>query len=75
MPQMRGERYKKKWKKQNYECKSCGRQFIAPQELSYRGCQKGITERVKHMLVSRVGIRDIFELEGIINFEKQNIYI
>ncbi len=54
-----------KRKKQNYECKSCGRQFIAPQELSYRGCQKGITERVKHMLVRRVGIRDIFELEGI----------
>ena len=51
--------------KQNYQCKTCQRQFIAQHELVYRGCQKGITERVKHMLVRRLGIRDIAELEGI----------
>ncbi len=54
-----------KLKKQNYHCTNCGRQFIAPHELRYRGCQKGIEERVKHMLVRKVGIRDIAELEGI----------
>ena len=54
-----------KQNKQNYRCNRCNRQFIAPHELSYRGCQKGIAERIKYMLVRRLGIRDIAELEGI----------
>ncbi|MDR2775059.1 MAG: IS1 family transposase, partial [Tannerella sp.] len=31
-------------KKQNYLCKTCGRQFIGDHALHYKGCPSGRTE-------------------------------
>ncbi len=52
-------------KKQNYLCKTCGRQFIGDHALKYKGCHSGINQKVRLMLVRGVGIRNISEIEGI----------
>ncbi len=52
-------------KKQNYLCKTCGRQFIGDHTLKYKGCHSDINQKVRLMLVRGVGIRGISEIEGI----------
>jgi len=56
---------KKTYKKQNYLCKNCGRQFIGDHALRYKGCHSGLTLRILRMLVRGVGIRDIAVIEEI----------
>jgi transposase-like protein len=55
----------KPYKKQNYLCKNCGRQFIGDHALTYKGCHWQLYKRIDKMLVRGVGIRDIAEIEGI----------
>ena len=52
-------------RKQNYFCKSCGRQFIGDHALTYKGCHSDIIRRVLLMLVRGVGIRDVSLIERI----------
>jgi IS1 family transposase/DNA-binding CsgD family transcriptional regulator len=56
---------KKSYKKQNYICKNCGRQFIGDHELSYKGCHSDLNHKILLMLVRGVGIRDIAEIEQV----------
>jgi IS1 family transposase/transposase-like protein len=56
---------KKSCRKQNYFCKSCGRQFIGDHALTYKGCHSKLYRRVRLSLVRGVGIRDIAEIEEI----------
>jgi IS1 family transposase/transposase-like protein len=56
---------KKTYHKQNYLCKSCGRQFIGDHALRYKGCHSKLYKRIEKMLVRGVGIRDIAEIEDI----------
>ena len=56
---------KKSCKKQNFLCKTCGRQFIGDHALSYKGCHSALTHKILLMLVRGIGIRDITEIEGI----------
>ena len=51
--------------KQNYLCKSCGRQFIGDHALTYKGCLSEVKRKILLMLVRGVGIRDISVIEGI----------
>jgi len=55
----------KKSHKQNYFCKSCGRQFIGDHALSYQGCHSELNHKILLMLVRGIGIRDIAEIEKI----------
>jgi len=55
----------KSYGKQNYQCKSCGRQFIGDHALSYKGCLSSITQCILLMLVRGIGIRDIASIQGI----------
>jgi transposase-like protein len=50
---------KKSCKKQNYLCKSCGRQFIGDHALSYKGWHSALIHKILLMLVRGIGIRDI----------------
>ncbi len=50
---------KKKTGKQNFQCKTCGSQFIGDFQLSYKGCQSGLYKRIELMIVRNVGNRDI----------------
>ncbi|MDR0713540.1 MAG: IS1 family transposase, partial [Bacteroidales bacterium] len=52
-------------KKQNYLCKTCGRQFIGDHALQYKGCHSGLTQKILMMLVRGIGIRDIAAIEKI----------
>ena len=52
-------------RKQNYLCKSCGRQFIGDHALTYKGCHSQLYKRIEKMLVRGVGIRDVAEIEAI----------
>ena len=56
---------KKSSLKQNFLCKSCGRQFIGDHALTYKGCHSSLYQRIRKMLVRGVGIRDISEIEDI----------
>jgi IS1 family transposase/transposase-like protein len=56
---------KKMYHKQNYLCKTCGRQFIGDHALTYKGCHSKLYKRIEKMLVRGVGIRDIAEIEDI----------
>ncbi|MDR2470236.1 MAG: IS1 family transposase [Tannerella sp.] len=55
----------KSYGKQNYICKDCGRQFTGDHALRYKGCSSELTQRILKMPVRGVGIRDIYEIEGI----------
>ena len=46
-------------KKQNYQCKGCGRQFIGGHNLTYKGCLSYLFRIVLMLLVMGCGIRDI----------------
>jgi transposase-like protein len=54
---------KKSSKKQNFICKSCGRQFIGDHALNYKGCHSNIIRKILLMLVRGIGIRVIAEIE------------
>jgi IS1 family transposase/transposase-like protein len=56
---------KKSFKKQNYLCKTCGRQFIGDHALTYKGCHSSLTQKILLMLVRGIGIRDISVIEQI----------
>jgi transposase-like protein len=51
--------------KQNYFCKSCGRQFIDNHALTYKGWHSELIHKILLMLVRGVGIRDITEIEKV----------
>ena len=55
----------KSYGKQNYLCKSCGRQFIGDHALSYKACLSSIAQCILLMLVRGIGIRDIAVINGI----------
>ena len=55
----------KSYGKQNYQCKSCSRQFIGDHALTYKGCLSSITQCILLMLVRGIGIRDISSIQGI----------
>ncbi|MDR1054532.1 MAG: hypothetical protein LBL90_01610 [Prevotellaceae bacterium] len=50
---------RKPYKKQNYLCKTCGRQFIGGRALKYKGCHSSLTQKILLMLVRGIGIRGI----------------
>jgi transposase-like protein len=56
---------KKPYKKQNYLCKSCGRQFIGNHALTCKGCCSKLKQKILLMPVRGIGIRDISETEYI----------
>jgi len=56
---------KKPSKKQNYLCKTCGRQFIGDHALKYKGWHSELIHKILLMLVRGVGIRDIAAIERI----------
>jgi IS1 family transposase/transposase-like protein len=56
---------KKSYKKQNYLCKSCSRQFIGDHALTYKGCYSSIKKKILKMLVRGIGIRDICDIERV----------
>jgi len=56
---------KKTYRKQNYLCKECGRQFIGDHALTYKGCHSELYKRIEKMLVRGAGIRDIAAIEDI----------
>ncbi len=56
---------KKNNKKQNYICKSCGRQFLGDHALSYKGCHSKLNKKIELMTVRGIGIRDIAEIENV----------
>jgi IS1 family transposase/transposase-like protein len=53
------------YKKQNYLCKNCGRQFIGDHALTYKGWHSELIHKILLMLVRGVGIRDIAVIEKI----------
>jgi len=53
------------YKKQNYLCKDCHRQFIGDHNLTYKCCHSSLCHRLKKMLVRGVGIRDAAYIEKI----------
>ena len=55
---------KKSSKKQNYLCKTCGRQFIGDHALKYKGWHSELIHRILLMLVRGAGIRDIAAIES-----------
>ena len=55
----------KSYKKQNFLCKNCGRQFIGDHALCYKGCHSELSHKILKMLVRGVGIRDVAEIENI----------
>ena len=60
------------WKiygKQNYQCKSCGRQFIHETDLTYKGCQNHIEDKIRLMLVRGCSIADIVVIEKISKYK------
>jgi transposase-like protein len=52
-------------RKQNYLCKTCGRQFIGDHALQYKGCHSGLRQKILLMRVRGIGIRDIAAVEKI----------
>jgi transposase-like protein len=56
---------KKQSGKQNYLCKTCGRQFIGDHALTYKGCHSSLMKRILLMMVRGIGIRDISIIESI----------
>ena len=56
---------KKSSRKQNFLCKSCGRQFIGDHALTYKGWHSHVYNRIIKSLVRGVGIRDTAEIEGV----------
>jgi IS1 family transposase/transposase-like protein len=52
-------------KKQNYLCKTCGRQFIGDHALTNKGCHSRLKHKILKMLVRGIGIRDIAEIEEV----------
>jgi len=56
---------KKSYKKQNYLCKKCSRQFIGDHALTYKGCHSCLTQRILLMLVRGIGITDISVIENV----------
>lgn len=55
----------KSYGKQNYRCKSCGHQFIAHYELTYKGCHSHIDDKIRLMLVRGCSIADIVVIEQV----------
>ncbi|MDR2774139.1 MAG: hypothetical protein LBC19_05260 [Tannerella sp.] len=55
---------KKSYGKQNYMCKTCGRQFIGDHALDYKGCHSPLIKRILLMPVRGIGVRDILVIEG-----------
>jgi IS1 family transposase/transposase-like protein len=55
----------KSYKKQNYLCKDCGRQFIGDHALRYKGCHSSLIQKILLMLVRGIGIRDISVIEQV----------
>ena len=53
------------YKKQNYLCKNCSRQFIGDHALSYKGCHSYLIQKILIMLVRGIGITDISAIENV----------
>lgn len=61
--------------KQNYQCKDCGRQFIHESELTYKGCQSHIEDKIRLMLVRGCRIADIVVIEQISKYKVLNVLV
>lgn len=61
--------------KQNYRCKSCGHQFIARHELTYKGCQSHIDDKIRLMLVRGCSIADIVVIEQVSKEKVLNVLV
>lgn len=55
----------KSYGKQNYQCKNCHRQFLHDLQLSYRGCQSHIEDKICLMIVRGCSIADIVVIEKV----------
>ena len=55
----------KSYKKQNYLCKKCSRQFIGDHALTYKGCHSCLIQKILIMLVRGIGITDISVIENV----------
>ncbi len=63
------KRQKKIYGKQNYQCKDCHRQFVHESELTYKGCQSSIDDKIRLMLVRGCSIADIAVIERISKYK------
>lgn len=66
------------WKiygKQNYQCKSCGRQFIHETDLTYKGCQNHIEDKIRLKLVRGCSIADIVVIEKISKYKVLDVIV
>ena len=67
-PRCQGQSVKKNgikgYDKQNWLCKSCGRQFIGDHQISYPGCASRADQTIQLMLARCCGIRDIAAITG-----------
>ncbi|VEG13261.1 Transposase and inactivated derivatives [Moraxella cuniculi] len=55
----------KSYGKQNYFCKDCHKQFVHHLQLTYKGCQSYIDNKIRLMLVRGCSIADIVILEQV----------
>lgn len=66
------------WKiygKQNYQCKDCNQQFIHETDLSYKGCQSFIEDKIRLMLVRGCSIADIVVIEKVSKYKVLDVIV
>lgn len=61
--------------KQNYRCKDCHRQFVHDSQLSYRGCQSHIEDKIRLMLVRGCSIADIVVIEKVSKYKVLSVLV
>jgi transposase-like protein len=62
----------KSYGKQNYLCKTCGRQFIGDHAPDYKGCHSLMIKRILLMMVRGVGVRDPYGKKHTVGIEGNN---
>ena len=65
----------KSYGKQNYRCKDCHRQFVHDSQLSYRGCQSHIEDKIRLMLVRGCSIADIVVIEKVSKYKVLSVLV
>lgn len=66
---------KKIYGKQNYQCKDCHRQFVHESELTYKGCQSFIDDKIRLMLVRGCSVADIVVIEQVSKYKVLNVLV
>ncbi len=66
---------KKSTVNENYQCKDCHRQFVHESELTYKGCQSSIDDKIRLMLVRGCSIADIVVIEQVSKYKVLNVLV